>query len=326
MSKRTIARRRKAAGLVQSRPKSNLNESFFENWSGELAWLIGLIWSDGCLSGNTIDISSKDFQLIDLVLSLTDGRYALKNRGAHLRIHFTSKKVCDFLRSIGLTERKSLTIGWPTIPDMYSADFVRGLIDGDGCVHVKKLRSGQQAPDLSVQLVTASPYLRDGVSNWLRSNDIRFSLSVRQNKNPLWRFAVVHQDSLRKLYHLLYHCEDVPCLYRKRIPYMEWIETPRIRSGAPKRLPVQKCIVCEKIFDSPQRITCNETCERILRDGHRTSPREGVCVICHSVFPLSPKQAYAKAKTCNREVCRHAYLSQIRRGNPKYAKKKLQVM
>lgn len=82
MSARTLARRRKAAGLTKPINTNPFNEKFFDTWTDEMAWLLGLIWSDGCLYGNTIDISTKDFQLAELVLAVIDGgTYALKNTG-----------------------------------------------------------------------------------------------------------------------------------------------------------------------------------------------------------------------------------------------------
>lgn len=239
MSARTIARRRKEAGLINTIVPAWVDTAIIDHWCDELAWLTGLIWSDGCLRRNTIEICSKDFQLIDLVLSLVGGRYGLKNQGQHLKIAFTSAPMSTFFRSIGLTERKSLTIGWPIMPIEYTGAFMRGLIDGDGSVLLAQRRDGQQSPDLSVQLVTASPLLRDGVTDWFSLSGIRFSLSERAprttQEHQLWKFTVVHQESLRTLHGLLYPSESSVCLHRKRIPFDTWIATPRARSGRPKR-------------------------------------------------------------------------------------------
>jgi hypothetical protein len=234
MSKRTEYRRRRAAGLTRPMRKNYPNEKFFETWTAELAWMIGLIWSDGCLYGNTIEISSKDFQLIDLIMSLTDGHYALKNKGIHLRVHFSSKVIAERLRTIGLMEKKSLTIGWPHMPIEYESDFMRGLIDGDGSILLHKRRTGQQVADLLVQLVTASPYLKDGIKGWFNRQQISYSLSFRNSYNGLWKFSITKQSSLRKLYGLLYPVDDIVCLHRKYAPYNQWIQTPRVRSGRPR--------------------------------------------------------------------------------------------
>lgn len=232
-------RRRKAAGLVVPPNRNPINDSLFESWSDNLAWLVGLIWSDGCLYGNTIEISSKDLQLIDLVISiLGGGNYGLKNRGRHIRVHFSSPRAASFLRAIGLSEHKSLTITWPDVPDEYSGHFMRGLIDGDGSVLLRQHRVGQQAPDLTVQLVTASEHLKDSIGAWFAQREVVYSLNVRTHPDnptwhPLWRFTITRHESLRHLFTLLYPSSDVACLHRKHSPYRQWMDTPRHRAGRP---------------------------------------------------------------------------------------------
>lgn len=44
------------------------------------------------------------------------------------------KAVYDDLRRLGGTERKSLTLAWPEVPAAQLAHFVRGYVDGDGCL------------------------------------------------------------------------------------------------------------------------------------------------------------------------------------------------
>ena len=238
MSFRTQYRRKRAAGLTHPKIKAPFNECFFDEWSDSMAWLVGLIWSDGCLYGNAIEICSKDLQLLELVMALMEGGYyALKNQGRHIRVVFSSRYTCDRLRVIGLTPRKSLTVDWPIgIPAEYEGAFMRGLIDGDGSVLLRQTRVNQRAPDLNVQLVTASTNLRDGISLWCQKNTIQFSLGEQVHLDQpswhsLWRFGVSQQEALRHLYLILYPSEDVACLHRKRIPFDVWMDTPRFPSG-----------------------------------------------------------------------------------------------
>lgn len=235
-SSSTIFRRRKEAGLVKPLIKAEVVESFFDEWSDEMAWLLGLIWSDGCLYKNTVEISSKDLEIIELVSALAGGRIALKNRGRHMRVTLTSRYLANQLRSLRLTERKSLTIEFPPVPDEWTGAFVRGLIDGDGSVLLRSGRPGQQVADLMVQLVTASENLKRGLEGWFLSRGISFSLSARKSQPQyatLYKFSIVHQQSLIKLHSLLYFCEDTCCLHRKRVPFDEWMRQPRARSGRP---------------------------------------------------------------------------------------------
>lgn len=113
-----------------------------ERWTANLAYAIGLIATDGCLSsdGLLIDLTSKDKeQLLNFSkcvgVDFKIGTKQNSNGDKHLRIQFKNRIFYDFLLSIGLTPRKSLTMGKLAIPDEYFFDFLRGCFDGDGCFY-----------------------------------------------------------------------------------------------------------------------------------------------------------------------------------------------
>ena len=85
-------------------------------WAANLAYLIGIIASDGNLSKARSKEGVK--------------KYAALQIG--------DKNFYDFLLKIGLTERKSKTIGPLQIPDALFADFLRECIDGDGSIQIWK--------------------------------------------------------------------------------------------------------------------------------------------------------------------------------------------
>ncbi len=110
-------------------------------WSANLAYAIGLITTDGCLSndGRHIDLTSKDLDQLEafkkiLKLSNMIGRkYAGSDRSRYYyRIEFGNVKLYRFLLKIGLTPHKSKTIRSLKIPEIYFIDFLRGCLDGDG--------------------------------------------------------------------------------------------------------------------------------------------------------------------------------------------------
>lgn len=49
-------------------------------------------------------------------------------------LEFSNRSFYDFLLSIGLTPRKSLTLASVDVPEKWFADFLRGVIDGDGSI------------------------------------------------------------------------------------------------------------------------------------------------------------------------------------------------
>lgn len=137
-------------------------------WSRQLAYVIGLITSDGNLSpdGRHINITSKDIEIVQYVknilkLSNTIGR---KARGGSVEkkyyvLQFGSKNFYAFLLSIGLTPAKSKTLQKISVPDTLFFDFLRGCIDGDGNINEFKHPESKRM-QLRLSLASASkPFL-----------------------------------------------------------------------------------------------------------------------------------------------------------------------
>lgn len=106
-----------------------------QSWTGELAYAVGLLATDGGLTGGkTVVLVSKDKDQIETFRSCvrTDAPIRM-NRGIY-RVQITDVNFFRWLESIGVTRRKSLTLGAVRVPDHLFLDFTRGLLDGDGSV------------------------------------------------------------------------------------------------------------------------------------------------------------------------------------------------
>lgn len=111
-------------------------------WSNNMAYAVGLIATDGCLSNDKrhIILTSKDIQQIENFKNILE----LKNKiginkngnetGVYYRIQFGDVKFYRWLVKIGLSPHKSLTLGPLKIQNRYFRDFVRGNLDGDGSI------------------------------------------------------------------------------------------------------------------------------------------------------------------------------------------------
>ncbi len=110
-----------------------------EKWSPQLAYAIGLLATDGCLSypSHLIDLTSVDKeQLENFRKCLRVDFYIGKKSGGNglfaLRVQFKNVLFYEFLVSIGLSPAKSKTLGKLAIPEKYFFHFLRGVFDGDG--------------------------------------------------------------------------------------------------------------------------------------------------------------------------------------------------
>src|ERR1700687_596403 len=95
-------------------------------WSEAMAYIVGLTATDGCLGtrARAITFTSADRQLVETYRQLLGrsnkiGTMRTKAAGTAYRIHFKDARLSAWFRSVGLTPRKSLTIGTIDVPDEF---------------------------------------------------------------------------------------------------------------------------------------------------------------------------------------------------------------
>jgi len=122
----------------------SVNQDFFKKWSNNMAYILGLLAADGCLttSGRSHDINlSLKVDDIDLVENVKDCigkklKVRVRSNRKIVDFRFGCRKMFDDLVKLGITPRKSLTLKFPKVPDKYLSHFIRGYVDGDGCLCV----------------------------------------------------------------------------------------------------------------------------------------------------------------------------------------------
>ena len=194
-------------------------------WTPEIAYAVGLLATDGNLSpsGRHVSVSSGDRELLETFLQCVGRRAKIGNvEGGFgtggLRVQIGDVGLYRWLQSIGLTPRKSLTLGAITVPDDVLVHLLRGLLDGDGsiidCTYDGTGKaSGRRYRTLLVRFNTAS--LEH--ARWIR-NKIQALYGLT---GGLWCEDGMYQLTYAKrasgrLLQLLYPTPEVPCLARKR--------------------------------------------------------------------------------------------------------------
>jgi hypothetical protein len=136
-----------------------------------LWYLVGLITTDGCLlsDGRHIDITSADKEfLAEIVASMgLINKIGVKNKGKvnqAYHIQIANKNLYEFLLSIGLLPNKSLKLKRLSIPKEFFNDFLRGVIDGDGCLR-RWIHPSNNHEQWSLRIFSGSKVF----INWLES-------------------------------------------------------------------------------------------------------------------------------------------------------------
>ncbi|MGH2452096.1 MAG: hypothetical protein ACRDGE_12690 [Candidatus Limnocylindria bacterium] len=110
-------------------------------WSEKMAYVVGLMATDGCLinTGRHLSFDTCDRQLVETFLDCLGLQYHYQTRptrtgGVYYKALFGDISLYRWLESIGLHQRKSLTLGAIDVPDEFLLPLVRGLLDGDGTI------------------------------------------------------------------------------------------------------------------------------------------------------------------------------------------------
>lgn len=116
-------------------------------WTPSFAYAMGLLATDGAIvRGRTLSFPSADRELVEHLLRClekanTVSRFITETGGVAYRTQIGDVALCRWLRTIGITPRKSLTLGTIDVPDLVLADLLRGLLDGDGSIINKRARA-----------------------------------------------------------------------------------------------------------------------------------------------------------------------------------------
>src|SRR3989338_2980990 len=193
-------------------------------WRPNLAYAVGVIATDGNLSsdGRHLNITSKD---ADMLLTMRDvlrlqNKIGKKARGGskekkYFVLQFGDVNFYGFLLSIGLTPRKSKTMGHLVVPDAYFPAFLRGCIDGDGSIG-SFMRPESKLPQVRLRLASASPAFLDWILKTAQKlYDIQGGYIYNQKGKSIHQLSFAKADSF-KILQLMYYKKSLPALKRKQ--------------------------------------------------------------------------------------------------------------
>ena len=117
-----------------------VNHSFFSEWSEEMAYVLGFWAADGCAHKNygamAISFSEQSQEFLGQIKNAVASKHSIgNNKGCYTFRYNSNLQYEDLCRIFGQdVQRKSLTMKFPGVPEPYVRHFLRGVVDGDGCI------------------------------------------------------------------------------------------------------------------------------------------------------------------------------------------------
>ena len=210
----------------------DINEDFFSIWSPEMAYVLGLLITDGCVSetGN-VSLCINDRDLLEKVKKVMGSEHKIissKHQKGLYSFHFSREKLTKDLKELCVVPRKSLIVKLPGVPHDYLADFIRGVFDGDGSVFFDKRRP--HSP-LRSKFVSSSKDFIEGLERNLELLGMPKRMMYQQKTKNGWSYMFVydHKDSI-KLFDILYkNTQNGLFLERKYSRFLEGINAQKER-------------------------------------------------------------------------------------------------
>lgn len=122
---------------------ARLNQDFFKHWTPQMAWVLGLLFTDGyfyepsntmrlALHPRDIDALEKVRALVGPYLKIYSWSQSYNKAKNISALAFGNVNMAEDFRSLGLHQKKSMSILFPTVPTSCVRHFIRGCWDGDG--------------------------------------------------------------------------------------------------------------------------------------------------------------------------------------------------
>lgn len=208
------------------RKRANVNMAYFDEWSPNMAWLLGFTWADGSIVRSRgqfqvrwgvteddrwlIDTIAKEIGAKQKLYLKKSGRYGeyVTQPSVYLSVPSTSLARV-LMDTYQIPPRKSfIDPRYPSVPDAFAGHFVRGYLDGDGSV-------GIYGTEGRVTLISGGFQFLVGMQEQIcRLTGVKKNAVSKSGKT--WQIRWTSRADLERLRNFLYPAGDYISLARKR--------------------------------------------------------------------------------------------------------------
>lgn len=202
-----------------------------DGWNKINAYIFGWIMSDGCLlkegrnkTAYAVRICSNDYEILQWMHSYMCVGNKIYRQGSNgYLIKYRNQDGIAFMMKNNLTEKKSLSMLFPKIPDKFLPDFIRGHFDGDGSIVLHTNRYNTYA---QVSFTSGSKAFLESLQKKLSAAGITSHLyRDGRETNSSYYLRVIKRSETERLFHFMYSdLSDTGFLNRKYEKYKWFME------------------------------------------------------------------------------------------------------
>lgn len=217
----TVSKLLKKNGFEVDRFTYHFNEHYFDKIdSQDKAYILGLLWADGHnrvnKGGVILELQEDDKELLEKINNVTENerplrKVALSNKNPSWKDQYNllwqSKYLSNLLNDYGMCQRKSLVLEFPKwLNEELYPHFIRGYMDGDGCVCYMKQRHKIQVSMVGtrmflehVQKICANIGIKSYITHDNRTNKVICQLAIVSNTSVTMFLNWIYEDANLKM-------------------------------------------------------------------------------------------------------------------------------
>lgn len=136
--------------IPTSRRIYHVNETYFDTWSQDMAYVLGFTMADGCVRSDAptlcYHLHGQDVAILEFIRQqLEAGSPVRLSRRGTARFSVTSRRMCNRLANLGVVPVKTGREQMPDVPVKFLPSYLRGVFDGDGSISVRPRSEGRTA-------------------------------------------------------------------------------------------------------------------------------------------------------------------------------------
>jgi len=186
-----------------------MDKGAFEQITPEIAWVLGVIYSDGCVvcrkgkRGDTtyclsFHQSKNDRDMLENIKTILKSNHPIiEGKDGYLRLNFSSKAIVNKLIALGCPPRKSLILKYPDYLNSNTEHhFIRGLFDGDGSISIGKQTKSS---------ILGTKSICEGIKRAADMKEINSHIYKHGRDDTIFAFTITDKTSKKKFYDFIYN-------------------------------------------------------------------------------------------------------------------------
>lgn len=214
----------KIRNFSECQRKFQVNENYFVQEDSIMAYILGFIAADGCITDDNkliINLSSVDHDFLENINKILNNAREVKktinNKGFQISsLLCCSLKIKQDLNKYNIVPRKTGKNVYPyQLSDDFKIDWIRGFFDGDGCIY-------KGSNQLCFELICANKKVLEEIVNFLYEHYSIPKINVNNKTDTLYRIRY-STNSSKQLFNILYYPDVKLFLPRKYEKYKSYM-------------------------------------------------------------------------------------------------------